>query len=348
MSLQFMLRFLGVSNERSEAKNIILPTGDFYIGNADSTPPYFWVDVGYMEKDQLHLRVGEGDCSIGWKAGKADISLWKDGQQQAGSKGQRVTFEPGAMIRIAETIESSASYVEFTLEAIAAIASDTTAQPLLSLSKSEMAQIPLGLQAYSMLFLKFLPEIYQPSEPLTLPRSDFNSLPLPHSGQGEQHPDGPPLTLVNIAPDTFLARYLGIFESIFLPIAWTVDNFELFLSPTTAPIQFLPWFEAWSGPLPSTDEATSRRLLRAAIRLKAWQGTKYGLRLLLWLYTGKKCQIIDQQHQSALGAKAQTLRAHEFCVKFSVTYSDPEQKSLRKLIELHKPAHTIFCGFCEI
>src|SRR5690606_38519886 len=45
--------------------------------------------------------------------------------------------------------------------------------------------------------------------------------------------------------DEFLGRYLLIFESLLSPIMWTVDNFDLFLSPEVAPAQWLQWMTSW-------------------------------------------------------------------------------------------------------
>ena len=43
----------------------------------------------------------------------------------------------------------------------------------------------------------------------------------------------------------FMARFLGLFESILTPIEWNVDNFYLFLNPGTAPTGFIPWLAQW-------------------------------------------------------------------------------------------------------
>ncbi len=85
-----------------------------------------------------------------------------------------------------------------------------------------------------------------------------------------------------------IGRLLKIFEQAFEP---TVDAFEAmwaYLDPLTAPESLLPFLAHWVGwELLSTIPLERQRyLIRNAISIYRWRGTKKGLRFYLHLYTG--------------------------------------------------------------
>ena len=83
-------------------------------------------------------------------------------------------------------------------------------------------------------------------------------------------------------------RLLAIFEQAFDPAVQASDNLWAYLDPLTAPRALLPFLAHWvAWPLdPRWSEQQTRRLLRRAVELYRWRGTRYGLRLYLHLYTG--------------------------------------------------------------
>lgn len=125
---------------------------------------------------------------------------------------------------------------------------------------------PPLVRSTSTLFLPHLPEIYQPNE-------------------WDEHED-----------TSFLSRFLALFESVFLPINWTADNFDLYLHPNSAPPESLPWLANWYG-LPFEPNlfrvATQRAILNRAPNLIARKGTTAGLSELLNLYT-EQSPTIDE------------------------------------------------------
>ncbi len=131
----------------------------------------------------------------------------------------------------------------------------------------------------------------------------------------------------------FMSRFLGIFEATSLPIEWTIDNFDLFLSAGTAPDDFLPWLASWFDiTFDSTwTEEQRRTLLNEAHEIYARRGTVWALRRVLEIYTGVSPEIDDQDRK---------LDPFTFSVSIPLRKQDLEQGLVEALIEAHKPAHT--------
>lgn len=86
----------------------------------------------------------------------------------------------------------------------------------------------------------------------------------------------------------FIGRFLKIFEQSFEPAVQTLQTLWAYLDPLTAPEAFLPFLAQWVG---WHNENTwsveqQRSLIRRAMEIYRWRGTKHGLRLYLHLYTG--------------------------------------------------------------
>lgn len=168
-----------------------------------------------------------------------------------------------------------------------------------------------GLKRYSVRMLHYLPEIYQPEQPVR---------------QEEDHD--------NDTSDTFLARFLGLIESILLPAEWTIGNFDLFLDPKTAPEQFLPWLAHWFG---FTTTEWDEHQQRALLAHYPWRGTRRGLQRLLEVYTGHSPQIVDGlelalfQFHVRLPVNEETLKAKKIT-----------RASIERLIDETKPVHTTY------
>lgn len=85
----------------------------------------------------------------------------------------------------------------------------------------------------------------------------------------------------------FIGRLLKIFEQAFEPAVQTLDTLWAYLDPLTAPEAMLPFLAYWVGwPLtPSLSLSRQRYLIRQAIELYRWRGTRRGLRLYIHLFT---------------------------------------------------------------
>lgn len=154
----------------------------------------------------------------------------------------------------------------------------------------------------------------------------------------------------------FMARFLGIFESILTPVEWTIDNFDLFLDPGTAPGGFLPWLAGWFDITfdPSWSEAQRRALLRDAHTIYARRGTRWALSRVLEIYTGVAPIIVDDDPSLAPHTFKVTLprnpgraRPAEFPAggrpSRDIPSRDiPSRDMVERLIDAHKPAHTAY------
>ncbi|MEZ4868494.1 MAG: phage tail protein [Caldilineaceae bacterium] len=171
---------------------------------------------------------------------------------------------------------------------------------------------PPGLSRYSAQLLQYLPEIYRP----TASGWEIDEV---------ASADG---------PDNFMARFLGIFESILAPVEWNIDNFDLFLHANTAPVDFLGWLASWFNvTFDSTwDETQRRTFLREAHTLYARRGTRAALSRVLEIYTGSTPEIIEFSDEK---------RPFWFQVRLAKKH-EPRRKLIEALIDAHKPVNTSY------
>jgi phage tail-like protein len=86
----------------------------------------------------------------------------------------------------------------------------------------------------------------------------------------------------------FIGRLLKLFEQAFDPSVQALRLLWAYLDPLTAPEALLPFLAYWVG-WPSDvpwDLEQQRRLIRRALEIYRWRGTRRGLQLYLHLYTG--------------------------------------------------------------
>lgn len=168
-------------------------------------------------------------------------------------------------------------------------------------------QPPPGLSRFGHRLLQYLPEIYTPRMAALQKTA--------------------PAT-----PENFIARLLGLFESILLPLEWDIDNFDLFLHPDTAPREFLPWLASWFGVKfdVTWSESQQRMFLRDAHELYAKRGTSWALRRLLEIYTGEMPEISEPDDAP-----------FTFQVKMAAKYRD-KQSLIEAIINANKPADTLY------
>jgi phage tail-like protein len=210
--------------------------------------------------------------------------------------GQRIKVGDHYHLTVARYAAANGEHIE-AASAVAAI-----------MARAQQRVIPGALQEYmavSRLFFPYLPEIY---------RSDEIA-----------GPDAP----------AFLARYLGIFESVFLPLQWTAQNFALCLQPRSAPPELLPWLADWYGVPARIDflsDQEQRALLGALHDLLERKGTHAGLCEFLHAYVGARPTIVDEEE------------SNRFSVEFSTkpVWWEQHRDQVARLIEWYKPAHTSF------
>ena len=156
--------------------------------------------------------------------------------------------------------------------------------------------------------------------------------------------------------DAFTGRFLHIFEDIFRSIEGIADNIPFYFDSYTTPQSFLPWLSSWLGLVLDErwPEIKRRQLVRSAVELYRWRGTKRGLTEYLKLYTGVAPRITE--HGASEGMRLGTSsklgtpmqiggRGGAFC--FTVELKLPEKSDvdievIRSIIEIQKPAHTAY------
>lgn len=159
----------------------------------------------------------------------------------------------------------------------------------------------------------------------------------------------------------FLARMLAIFEQSFEPTVQAMDNFWAYLDPLTAPKALLPFLaSAVAWPMnPQLSLKLQRRLIRHAVQLYQWRGSRKGLQFALHLCTGLpnddayiKIRDTDGMEFSighvTLGAEPSLGggQAFHFSVTLNTDFQGGEieinESSIRSIIEQEKPA---FCTY---
>jgi phage tail-like protein len=186
-----------------------------------------------------------------------------------------------------------------------------------------------------------------PPPAFTPPPPDEPVLPVAEESRDDGPPPGVPSdrsSYLKFLPaiysgDDFLGRFLLIFESILSPIDRTIDNLHFYFDAAMAPAEFLPWLASWLGLVLDErwPEAQRRALIRAAVDLYQWRGTRRGLADFLQLYTGHAPEIVEP------GVGRQRVGAEE-AFRFIVRLRVPDPSAIdRGLVEaiiiVEKPAH---------
>lgn len=162
----------------------------------------------------------------------------------------------------------------------------------------------------------------------------------------------------------FIGRFINIFEQAYQPAIDSFNTMWANLDPLTAPQALLPFLAHWVGWKfdSAWDLQQERRLIRRAVELYRWRGTRKGLRLYLHLYTGlpldenipnendKHISITEPfgnsftLNEAVLGnAVLGGGRAYHFVVCLRPKESNTIHEGLvRRIIEQEKPA---FCTY---
>ena len=107
----------------------------------------------------------------------------------------------------------------------------------------------------------------------------------------------PELYRRDMGSDSFLDRFLAIFQSIYDDISWQIKDFIYCLDPQTADLKMLHWMASWldvEEPYMWTEEQL-RELLLNAMKLFAARGTVKGMELFVKLYTGELPFVVEWQ-----------------------------------------------------
>ena len=111
----------------------------------------------------------------------------------------------------------------------------------------------------------------------------------------------------------FVGRFLKIFETTFEPAVDILEHQSAYLDPLTAPQAILPFLAHWvgwsfQGPL---SLAQQRALIRYAMEIYRWRGTRRGLRFYLHLASGLSLDDhIADESQKSIGIHENFSRGH--------------------------------------
>ena len=152
----------------------------------------------------------------------------------------------------------------------------------------------------------------------------------------------------------FLGRFLLIFESILGPIQNQVDNLDSYLDPLTTSRNLLPWMASWMDLVldQTWPEKRRRELVKSAAELYRWRGTKRGLTAYLRIYTDVVPEIteyipgmrLDPETRLGVNTKlGSSGGGYHFTVTLSLDgNSTVDINKVREIIEVQKPAHTVY------
>jgi len=153
----------------------------------------------------------------------------------------------------------------------------------------------------------------------------------------------------------FFERYLLGFEDAIRPMQATLNRLDTLFGPYTTPPEFLLWLGTWVClPLDENwSEMQRRRLIKEAVELWRWRGTKRGLSRYIEIYCGVKPEIHDlpvrgmrlgpDTKMGATDTKLGDVPAHTFVV--SIAVPDPgkiNEQIVHDIIAWEKPAHTAY------
>ena len=153
--------------------------------------------------------------------------------------------------------------------------------------------------------------------------------------------------------NSFLARFLSVFQSLYVDLEDDIDQMPTRCDPAVAPPDFLRWL---ADTLAVTDqhlwsEARLRRFLGSAARLYRIKGTRTALRQVVELYTGETPLIIEQFEPASTQIwrrDGAALRRLYGASRYTVTVllpgagrSSDDYAKLYKLIAAFKPVDAI-------
>ncbi len=153
--------------------------------------------------------------------------------------------------------------------------------------------------------------------------------------------------------DDFMGRFLMIFESILGPLEGMVDNVAYYFDPGTTPPELLPWLAGWVDLVLDERWPLERRraLVKSAVQLWRWRGTRRGLKEYLRVYTGvepkitEDCGGIPLGQNARLGWNTVLGGGHQFTFDVTLELEDPgavNVEHLKAIIEAEKPAHAAY------
>lgn len=153
---------------------------------------------------------------------------------------------------------------------------------------------------------------------------------------------------------TFFERFLRGFEDCMEPMQERIAQLYRRFDSNTTPADFLPWLATWVALVLDENwpELKRRQLIREAVELYRWRGTRRGMSRYLQIYTGVIPQINDRPYEGMrLGPNTLLGRDtvlggvghHCFLITLALPANSPvSERAIQAIIESEKPAHTAY------
>jgi phage tail-like protein len=152
--------------------------------------------------------------------------------------------------------------------------------------------------------------------------------------------------------DTFLGRFLRVFEDVLTPVQGMVNGLPQQFDPALASSDMLALLATWVGvdPEPGIDETAWRRLVKDSLLLHGLRGTKRGLKQALEIVTGRRPFITEYSPGLVLGEDAslglnsslESGAPLQFHVAFDCRASDVDPALVHAIIQYYKPVHVTY------
>ncbi len=145
--------------------------------------------------------------------------------------------------------------------------------------------------------------------------------------------------------DDFAQRWTSGLDMVLAPIFGAMDNFEAYLDPGLAPVDFLDWLATWMGLVADETWPVERRraFVSQASALYRIRGTPKGLATHVQLFSGGEVEILERGGTAwsvTTGAALPGSQGYDMVVRVRV--DDPgsvDVARLDALVGAAKPAH---------
>jgi phage tail-like protein len=165
-------------------------------------------------------------------------------------------------------------------------------------------------------------------------------------GLPSPHPLGAALPAI-YQDDGFTREFMAAFDEVLAPVLCTLDNFEHYLDPTLAPLDFVDWLASWLGLVPdeSWPEPRRRELVARAVTLYRRRGTVRGLAEQVALATGGQVEVQESGGVTWSGTPSAPMPGSaEGALLVRVRVDNPDTidaRRLDRLVAAAKPAHVL-------
>jgi phage tail-like protein len=151
----------------------------------------------------------------------------------------------------------------------------------------------------------------------------------------------------------FLRQFLAGLEYLWGPMESFLEDVSVLYDTNRTPTDFLPWLSSWVGLVLDANwpERKQRLLIRKAVHLYQWRGTRRGIEEFLELYTGLRPQISEPfvgsliGPETMIGPEAVIGDVPEHCFVVTVFVAEGEEvneRAIRAILDAEKPAHTAY------